>query len=211
MIYQREVGLPYPQPWEFVMHSIFKNKPNLFFIDVGAHDGLSSSNSAYAEMDLGWNGICVEPHPDVYSKLIAARKCKTYNCCISEVETELEFCCISGYSEMLSGIKSAYSEPHLQRIQNEIAQHGGEMVILKIPSKTLNTIIAENNIEHIDYLSIDTEGSELSVLKSIDLHKHKVTVISAENNNYNNHVHDYLDELYHFVGKVCHDEIYIRK
>ena len=211
MIYQREVGLPYPQPWEFVMHSIFKNKPNLFFIDVGAHDGLTTSNSAYAEMNLGWKGICIEPHPDNYSKLIASRNCKTYNCCISENEAELEFCCIRGHANMLSGINSSYSESHLQRIQNEILNHGGEMTTIRIPSKTLNAIIEENNIEHVDYLSIDTEGSELNVLMGIDLHKYKVTVISVENNNYNDNVRSYLNELYDFVGKICHDEIYIRK
>lgn len=211
MVYKREESLPYPQPWEFVMHSIFNNAKNLFFIDVGAHDGLSSSNTAYAEMNLDWNGICIEPHPDVYSKLTTTRKCKTYNCCVSEFETEIEFCRIRGYSEMLSGIKSSYSESHLKRITNEITEHGGDMTIIKVPSKTLNTIIEENNIDRVDYLSIDTEGSELSVLKSIDLNKHKITVISAENNGYNNDVYDYLKKLYNFVGKVCHDEIYIRK
>jgi FkbM family methyltransferase len=211
MKYHREEGLPYPQPWEFIMHSIFNNEKNLFFIDVGAHDGLSSSNTAYAELDLNWNGICIEPHPEVYSKLVSVRKCKTYNCCISDVEIEQEFYCIRGYAEMLSGIKSTYSEQHLKRIYNEIEQHGGEIINLKIQSKTLNSIIEENNIKEIDYLSIDTEGSELNVLKSLDLNKYKIKVISVENNGYNNHVNDYLNDLYYFVRKVCHDEIYIRK
>jgi FkbM family methyltransferase len=211
MIYQRESTLPYPQPWEYVMHNIFNNTKNLFFIDVGAHDGLCSSNTAYAEMDLDWNGICVEPHPDVYPKLIKNRKCKTYNCCISENTQEVEFCSIRGYSEMLSGIKSTYDEKHMDRIKNEITTHGGELNIIKIQSKTLNNLFEENNINHVNYLSIDTEGSELNVLKSVNLNKYKIDVISAENNGYNSDVKDYLKDLYLFVGKVCHDEIYVRK
>ena len=56
MNYQREIGLPYPQPWEWIKDNIeFENK-NPFFVDIGANDGLTCSNTAYFEMNLGWDG-----------------------------------------------------------------------------------------------------------------------------------------------------------
>ena len=73
---------------------------------------------------------------------------------------------------MLSGIKSEYDPKHLERINSEVAKHGGSINTVKIQSRRLDSILEENKITKIDYLSIDTEGSELSVLKSIDLDKY---------------------------------------
>lgn len=76
----------------------------------------------------------------------------------------------------------------------------------------LDSILEENNINKIDYLSIDTEGSELSVLQSIDLEKYYVKVISAEHNGYNDNVKNYLvGKGYRFITKICADEIYIKE
>jgi FkbM family methyltransferase len=178
MNYKRQIDLPYPQPWEFVIDNILGRKQGLMYVDVGANDGLIVSNTAYMELDLGWNGICIEPHPEAYYKLEKNRNCKKYNCCISDIYGEVDFLVVYGYAEMLSGIKSEYDPRHIDRINSEVAKHGGSLNTIKVKSRTLNSILKENNITHIDYLSIDTEGSELSVLKSIDLDKYIVSVIS---------------------------------
>ena len=69
----------------------------------------------------------------------------------------------------------------------------------------------ENNINNIDYLSIDTEGSELNVLKGIDFDKFNINIISVENNGYNDNVKNYLESCnYEFLCKVCGDEIYAK-
>ena len=68
MSFTREENLPYPQPWEFVINKL-NNKRDGFFIDIGAYDGLTISNTAYMELELGWNGICVEPNPVVFDNL----------------------------------------------------------------------------------------------------------------------------------------------
>lgn len=212
MNYQREDGLPYPQPWEWIKDNIeFKNQ-NPFFVDVGANDGLICSNTAYFEMDLGWDGICIEPHPEAFIKLKESRKSKLYNCCISNEEKEIDFLVVKGYAEMLSGIFNDYDSFHIKRIDDEIQRNGGSKEVVKIKSKTLSSILKENNINNIDYLSIDTEGSELNVLKGIDFDKININIISVENNGYNNDVRSYLEgSNYEFLCKVCGDEIYAKK
>lgn len=49
-----------------------------FFVDVGAHDGVESSNT-YALEKAGWRGICIEPNPEAYAKLVQERKCNAMN------------------------------------------------------------------------------------------------------------------------------------
>ena len=46
----------------------FLNKPEGFFLDIGAHDGVTGSNTFFFEK-LGWDGICLEPIPSVFDKL----------------------------------------------------------------------------------------------------------------------------------------------
>jgi len=213
MSYNRQTDLPYPQPWEYVLDNIFNRERGLLYIDVGANDGLTVSNTAYMELDLDWTGICIEPHPHAFSRLEKSRECKKYNFCVSDKEEEyLDFYQVNGYAEMLSGIKSEYDSKHFDRINSEIEKNGGEINVIKVKSITLNSILEENNITNIDYLSIDTEGSELSVLKSIDLDKYYVRVISAEHNGYNDDVKNYLiGKGYKFITKICADEIYIKE
>lgn len=52
MKFKRETQLPYPQPWEWVRDNIDFEDDKLFFVDVGAHDGVSSSNTGHFEIDL---------------------------------------------------------------------------------------------------------------------------------------------------------------
>ena len=206
MNYKKEAGLPYPQPWEFVL-TVLKNAKNLRFVDVGAYDGLVVSNTAYMEMDLGWTGVCIEPNPAPFSKLQLNRISKNYNCCISEKECNLDFICVEGYAEMLSCLYSDCSVQHMQRITDEISKHGGSCKILQVKSKTLNDVFEENEFDSISYLSVDTEGAELSVVRSLDYAKYKVDIISIENNN--NDAGDYLvNNGYSYITTVCGDAIF---
>ena len=110
---------------------------------------------------------------------------------------------------MVSGIFSNYDPLHIKRIDDELQRNGGSKEVIKIKSKTLSSILEENNINNVDYLSIDTEGSELNVLKGIDFDKININIISVENNGYNNDVRNHLESFnYEFLCKVCGDEIY---
>ena len=48
---------------------IFKNKRDGFFLDIGANDGITLSNSYFFEKELGWKGICFEPLKNAFQKL----------------------------------------------------------------------------------------------------------------------------------------------
>jgi|10_taG_2_1085330.scaffolds.fasta_scaffold10796_5 FkbM family methyltransferase len=204
--------IPRPQPSDFVME-YFNNQKDLFFVDVGAHDGITWSNSLTLEENLDWSGICIEANPKVFEQLYKHRDAECLNYGVYNEDGELTFWNISGYAEMLSGFESSYDPRHIQRIHNEISSRGGSIEKIKIETKTLNTLLRdrETPIRHIDYLSIDTEGSELEILQGLNLNKINITLISVENNGYNDLVKKYLADFnYKKFTKICGDDFYIK-
>ncbi len=181
---------------EFVWNYLNKKKSGIY-IDVGAHDGINISNSKFFE-DQGWFGLCIEPIKKIFDRLDLNRK-KTIciNGAVSDIDGEVTFTEIEGPIEMLSGIKSEYDPRHIDRINSEIKTHGGQITEIKVKSFRLETLIDRTmgwsvdtpsvdvvapSVVKIDYLSIDTEGSELKVLKGIDFDKASFEIIGVEDN-----------------------------
>lgn len=162
---------------------IFNSFKNGFFVDVGAHDGKSINNTLHFENNHNWTGINIEPLPDVFNKLTQNRpKCKNYNVAIDENEGESTFIRGVGYTEMISGLTKHYDPRHTNRLNTEINRYGGSKEELKVKTKRLESIFDENNIKHVHYLTIDVEGAEFAVIKSINFDKVFIDVIEFENN-----------------------------
>jgi FkbM family methyltransferase len=197
---------------QFLDEHVFKGKRDGFYLDIGANDGINLSNTYYFEKNLKWNGICVEPIPNVFSKLKKNRSSVSLNCCISEVLGEVNFMSISGYSEMLSGIYDKYDERHLARIENEIKSYGGSFELMKISSITIDYLLNKYSISNIDYCSIDTEGGEFEIIKQFDFNKINVKCISIENNYNDERINKYLTKNKYKLVKVMEaDEIYVKE
>lgn len=163
----------------FLDRWVFAGRKSGVFIDVGAHDGLTFSNSCFFEQGRGWSGVCIEPHPAAFKQLAANRRCAALNCCVAANTGSVSFRKISGYSEMLSGIVDTYHPEHRERIERELKQFGGSSELITVEARTINELAAEHGLSDITYLSIDTEGSELVILQSMDfkhLFVHAITV-----------------------------------
>ena len=189
--------------------TIFKNKQEGFFLDIGAHDGIWYSNSYFFEKNLNWDGICVEPNPVVFEKLIKNRKAKCLNVGMWNESKILEFCKITGYAEMLSGFLESYHPTHKMQIDNEIKQFGGKKQILKIECISFNDLIKEHNVKKIDLLTIDVEGAEQNIIYSIDFSEIDIDVIICENNYNDKKIQNYLKQGgYSFIRKIKCDDVY---
>ena len=150
----------------------FKNAKGLYFVDVGANDGITLSNTYLLEKDFEWKGVCIEPDPEVYKKLVENRTCHTVNKPVynaSDVEVQFQI----RQDSMLSGI-SEYLKRHT-------TQPNKELTLIK--TKTLTDILDEAKApRHIQYLSLDTEGSEYEILKGLDFSKYSFEIIDVEHN-----------------------------
>ncbi len=195
----------------FVDKVILRKKQNGFFVEIGAHDGISFSNTYFLEKYRNFDGLCIEPNPSVFTKLQKNRKCTLLNACISDSENAVNFLVIEGYGEMLSGIIDTYDPMHLDRINNMIAQEGGTKKEIFVKSTLLQNIsFLEGKI--IDYMSIDTEGNEINILKTIDFIKTKIICLTIENNYDNSLIEEIMkNNNYVKVYRLGDDDVYLLK
>jgi FkbM family methyltransferase len=170
---------------EYLETTIFKGYKDGFYVDVGSHDGVSLNNTLYFERNNNWRGINIEPIKGVFDKLVENRTADrntNINCAICNYDGEADFYLNEGYTEMLSGIIENYDARHLERLKNENTEMLATTQVVKVNTKRLQTILDEHEVSHIHYLSIDVEGAEFEVIKSIDFDKVFVDVIGFENN-----------------------------
>ena len=98
-----------------------------------------------------------------------------------------------------------------QRIDSEIQKHDGSKELIKVKSRPLKEIFEEYSVTKVDYLSIDTEGSEYNILRSIDFDAVDVRVISTENSSRSD-IRALLEgKGFVFATQCCGDEIYYRE
>ena len=199
---------------QYLETHIFKGYKNGVFMDIGAHDGKSINNTLYFEESNNWTGVNVEPIKKVYNDLVVNRpNCININCAVCNNDGISEFICNKGYTEMISGIKDTFDPRHMQRLQRENRRYGSTTEIIEVETKKLETICDSHKISHINYLSIDVEGAEFEVIKSINFDKIYIDVIAFENN-YNNAsipIIKYLEERNYVVIHKSLDIFMIHK
>jgi len=208
--YAGDSSIPHPLPCEYAIN-VLNNMRDGFFVDVGSHDGIAWSNTLIFEKLFGWRGISIEANIDLYNELVANRECECLNYAVNDDITEQTFWNITGSASGLGGLESGFKNDHANRIAQELIKRPDAVCVKKqVFPKRLGEILSERNISHIDYLSIDVEGNELCVLKSLDLNHVTVSLISVESNE-RDAVSAYLTQYgYTLLQKICADDFYAR-
>ena len=136
------------------------NKRNGFFIELGANDGLKQSNTAFFEKEMGWNGILIEPSLEGYEK-----------CKINRINSVcLNYACVSNdYKD--DYVLGDFYNNHLMGSVNGVRNNSKNLI--KVNAITLEKILDEHCNTDIDFLSLDTEGYELNILKGLNLEKYR--------------------------------------
>ena len=147
---------------------------NGFFIEIGACDGVQFSNSLKLEI-LGWNGIISEPSPYWIDK-IKNRKCIiTTKAVFKESNKKLDFSTVQNFPD-LSGLKNSFNKDENDKFRKDSKIH-------QVDTITLNDLIDQNAPnQKINYISIDTEGSEYEILQNFNFKKHSVDIFTIEHN-----------------------------
>lgn len=145
-----------------------------YFVDFGATNGLTMSNSVFLEREFGWTGICAEPNPTFHEKLFKARKCHISTKCVhSKTGDTIDFVCAT--RAMFSRAGDARDGETLEG--DDVEQ------IVPVETITLNDLLDEYDApQRIDFMSIDTEGSEYDILTAFDFSKRFVGMFAIEHN-----------------------------
>jgi FkbM family methyltransferase len=150
-------------------------KKNGFFVEFGATDGVKLSNTYLLERKFNWTGILAEPARCWHQNLKSNRKAIIETRCVWEKTGSIvEF--NEAFESELSTV-SSFSDSDLHSLSRKsIKKYNVETISL------LDLLIKHNAPHIIDYLSIDTEGSELSIMKAFDFNQYKFKIITCEHN-----------------------------
>jgi FkbM family methyltransferase len=154
---------------------ILKDKRRGYFVEFGAANGVNLSNSYMLEKDFEWSGILAEPAKCWHEPLTANRSCHVDRRCVwSRSGEKLVFSEVS--TPELSTIGSFSNRDGHAVSRQTAVQYAVETISLK------DMLQFYNAPKLIDYLSIDTEGSEFEILNSFDFKEYDIQVITVEHN-----------------------------
>jgi FkbM family methyltransferase len=177
-------------------------------IDVGASDGVSTSSTYVLEIPHDWTVLCVEANPEFAAALKQSRTWVEMCACGSASSPEAEFHINTDNPESFSALK--ITDHPLARSHRE-THPSNIWKTIKVPVKTLDELIAKWEFPKLDVLCIDTEGTELDILKGCDLKRWMPKVIVTECWDRYGPIDLYLDRLgYEKTARNVHNDIFIR-
>ena len=146
-----------------------------FFVEFGATNGVSLSNTYLLEKNFGWKGLLAEPAKCWHQSLVANRGVSIdFDCVWSSTGFDLMF--NETKRAALSTIASFSEVDH----HSEARKEGKSYAVRTV---SLNDLLDRYHAPpFIDYLSIDTEGSEFEILNSLDFNRWQFGIITVEHN-----------------------------
>ena len=171
-------------------------KKNGFFLEIGAGDGLNISNTYVLEKSFNWKGIVCDPLPTWHKSLEKNRKCIIDKRCVYK-ESNLEMI-----------FKDCYKYPETSGLRDELEIDDShelrkDFKSIKVQTVSINDLLEEHKApKDIDYISIDTEGSEFSILKELDFNRYNVSIFTIE--------HNFIEEKRNKVKDLLEKNNYLR-
>lgn len=152
-------------------------KQSGFFVEFGATDGVLLSNTWLLEKEFGWHGICAEPNPKFYSQLQLNRKCSVSDQYIgSQTGQQIEFILADAF-----GGSEEFATDDLHKEKREAYRSAGHVTMFT--SISLHDFLVEHQAPRdIDYLSVDTEGSEYDLLSTFPFETWNIQLLTVEHN-----------------------------
>jgi FkbM family methyltransferase len=152
-----------------------------FYVEIGANDGRSFSNTYVLEKTRNWSGILVEPilHKHFESKVYRDpnRNKFIYGACVSSDYKEQS---VKMYFSNLMTSSDLGNSREWAQAGSIFLQDTEEVLPFWSPAVVLSDILESEGITKVDFLSIDVEGAELNVLKGLDFEKCEITSILLE-------------------------------
>lgn len=152
-------------------------KESCYFVEFGGADGKHNSNTYLLETEMGWSGLVAEPNQNFATALKANRKCAVSNKCVysRSGETIAFLPCDNGE---LSRIASIVPDDRQEREGRRTADP------VDVETISLHDLLTQSKApKTIDFMSVDTEGSEFEILSNFNFSKWDIRTLCIEHSN----------------------------
>jgi FkbM family methyltransferase len=166
------------------IHELMTEQKDIFFVQIGAHDGRTYDPISPHVRKHGWHGLLIEPQPDIFARLKTNYEGSPgllfENVAIAEKEGSLTLyrfkeATADDHASMLASTKRHY-------LQLNGDNERGRIEAIQVPTTTLNRLLDKHGISNVDLLQIDTEGYDFPIIKSLDFTRLNPRIIHFENN-----------------------------
>ena len=182
-----------------------------FFIEVGANDGYSQSNTYVLEKQRKWRGVLVEGIPELYEQCKANRKrSKIFNCALVSDQYSGQTATMH-YAHLMSlvegSLKTSQAQQEFIEAGINVQKLDGSYTV-EVPVRTLESILDEVKPTRIDLLCLDVEGYEFQVLQGMNISKYHPKFIMVEARFFDE-VNGLLEDKYDMIEQLTvHDFLY---
>ncbi|MDJ0877227.1 MAG: FkbM family methyltransferase [Halieaceae bacterium] len=157
-----------------------------YFVELGANDGFTQSNTYYLELKKSWRGLLVEPAPHNFLSCLRLRGANNRvfcNACVDfdyrEKYVDIEYANLMSVSKSLP-LDLDYSSTYLHNAR-AIQDINSQDMSFGAPARTLTSLLDEAQAPTtIDFLSLDVEGAEMAVLGGIDFSRYRFQFLLVE-------------------------------
>jgi len=185
----------------------YQGRRNGVFFEAGAGDGDALSNTWFFEKHRGWTGVCVEPNIESLAMLRANRSCHIFGDAIgADRRDDVGFWEVTGGTRLCSALDEACDH---NRLDSFIKQYGGQKSLVPVRVFTTQQVLDKFGIVRIDYMSLDTDGNELDVLRGIDWSRTFVGMLTIENIGNDRGIREFMaDRGYNHVSHLMWDDVF---
>jgi FkbM family methyltransferase len=155
---------------EWMIRDYFQDRKGGFFVDVGANHYRDNSKTYYLETKLGWTGIAIEPQREFaadYQKHRPGTKFLPFF--VSDASNQTAQLYITHRASMVASSNKDF-----------VSQFGNLDEVRDVPTITLTDLLTAEQVERVDFMSMDIELHEPEALKGFDIERFKPALVCVE-------------------------------
>jgi FkbM family methyltransferase len=194
---------------EFLDRKVFRGRRGGVFVEIGAYDGIIGSNSLFFEIFRGWSGLLIEASPTLHAEAQKFRNTPCLQVAVAPEAGFAEFLDVRrGYVQM-GGLIASLGETAKKAIE---ADPRTVSEVIRVPTRPLADILADQGLSRIDYVSIDIEGGELAVLSTFPFDRFEIGAWSVEVNEASPEIAREMSEAgFRLVAHIGVDQLYVHR
>lgn len=145
------------------------------FVELGALDGISGSNTYALEKCLNWRGLLIEANPESFSKLqTSGRSAAKEHSAVCQGHGHVN---ITKHGGVFAGVPETMAPAYIRQWGKRIPKR---QEVVEVPCRSLTSLMQDNGLSRAEFLSLDVQGAEEVVLRAVNPSVFKLIMVEMD-------------------------------